>query len=61
MSTPDEVTHVYRKTLGLLTHYDLGGKQPPVGRTAPDLRFGGGTRLGNLEAMFGEDGLVLET
>ncbi|MFD3481187.1 hypothetical protein [Streptomyces sp. NPDC058695] len=48
---------MYRKTLGLFTHYDLGNKQPLVGRTAPDFRFEDGTRLGNLKTMSSEDGL----
>ncbi|WP_067275734.1 hypothetical protein [Streptomyces jeddahensis] len=48
---------MHRKTLGLFNHYDLGSKQPLVGRTAPDFRFEGGTRLGNPWTMCSEDGL----
>ncbi|WP_371493652.1 FAD-dependent monooxygenase [Kitasatospora sp. NBC_00374] len=48
VSTPDGVTHVYRQTSGLFNRYDLGSEQPIVGRSAPDFRFTGGTRLGEL-------------
>ncbi|MFI7340872.1 FAD-dependent oxidoreductase [Streptomyces sp. NPDC050085] len=48
MSTPDGTTHVYRRTSGLFHRYDLGDEHPLVGRSAPDFRFGDGTRLGEL-------------
>lgn len=48
MSTASGTTHVYRQTAGLFHRYDLGSEQPLVGRTAPDFRFGDGTRLGDL-------------
>ncbi|WP_432970712.1 FAD-dependent monooxygenase [Dactylosporangium sp. CA-233914] len=58
MSTPDGTTHVYRKTSGLFNRYDLGSQQPLVGRSAPDFRFGDGTRLGDL--MHQGQGVVLD-
>ncbi|WP_077797487.1 FAD-dependent monooxygenase [Streptomyces sp. JHA26] len=48
MDTPDGTTHVHRRTSGLFHHYDLGGEQPLVGRTAPDFRLTDGTGLGDL-------------
>ncbi|MCX4429514.1 FAD-dependent oxidoreductase [Streptomyces mirabilis] len=48
MSTASGTTHVYRQTTGLFHRYDLSSEQPLVGRTAPDFRFGDGTRLGDL-------------
>ncbi|CAM4245438.1 FAD-dependent oxidoreductase [Kibdelosporangium persicum] len=58
MNTPDGTTHVYRQTSGLFHRYDLGGKHPLVGRTAPDFRFEDGTRLGDL--MRQGQGIALE-
>ncbi|MEU5090577.1 FAD-dependent oxidoreductase [Streptomyces sp. NPDC021356] len=48
MRTTDGTTHVYRKTSGLFNRYDLGSEQPFIGCSAPDFRFGDGTRLGEL-------------
>lgn len=48
MSTPAGTTYVYRRTSGLFDRFDLGGKHPLVGRSAPDLRLDDGTRLGDL-------------
>ncbi|WP_329316809.1 MULTISPECIES: FAD-dependent oxidoreductase [unclassified Streptomyces] len=48
LRTIDGTTHVFRTTSGLAHHYDLGDDQPTVGFTAPDFRFGDGTRLGDL-------------
>ncbi|MEU0478765.1 FAD-dependent oxidoreductase [Streptosporangium sp. NPDC006013] len=48
MRTTDGTTQVYRRTSGLLHHYDLGSRHPLVGRSAPDFRFKDGTRLGDL-------------
>ncbi|RCG15647.1 FAD-dependent oxidoreductase [Streptomyces diacarni] len=48
MRTAEGTTHVYRRTSGLFHQYDLGGGHSLVGRSAPDLRFEDGTRLGDL-------------
>ncbi|GAA1331021.1 FAD-dependent oxidoreductase [Pseudonocardia xinjiangensis] len=58
MSTPAGTTHVYRRTSGLFNRYDLGSEQPLVGCSAPDFRFEGGTRLGDL--MQEGQGVVLD-
>ncbi|MER7582293.1 FAD-dependent oxidoreductase [Kitasatospora sp. NPDC097691] len=48
LRTVDGTTHVFRATSGLAHRYDLGDDHPTVGFTAPDFRFGDGTRLGDL-------------
>ncbi|GLY86930.1 FAD-dependent monooxygenase [Actinoallomurus iriomotensis] len=48
LGTRDGTTYVFAHTSGSSIRYDLGGEQPLVGRNAPDLRLGDGTRLGDL-------------
>jgi len=58
MNTRCGATHVYRVTSGLFAHYDLGGRHPIVGTTAPEFRLASGTRLGEL--MREGRGIVLD-
>lgn len=48
LGTSDGTTYVYDKLSGSSIRYDLGSKQPLVGRNAPDIRLENGTRLGDL-------------
>jgi 2-polyprenyl-6-methoxyphenol hydroxylase-like FAD-dependent oxidoreductase len=48
LGTRDGTTYVFDKVSGSSIRYDLGSKQPLVGRNAPDLRLEDGTRLGDL-------------
>ncbi|MER0478832.1 FAD-dependent monooxygenase [Streptomyces sp. Edi2] len=48
LGTRDGTTYVFQRVSGSSIRYDLGGEHPLVGRSAPDLRFEDGTRLGDL-------------
>ncbi|GAA4624240.1 FAD-dependent monooxygenase [Actinoallomurus vinaceus] len=48
IGTRDGTTYVFDRLSGSSVRYDLGSKQPLVGRNAPDLRLEDGTRLGDL-------------
>lgn len=43
--TRDGATYFAEQLWGLALRYDLGGRHPLVGRSAPDLEFGDGSRL----------------
>jgi 2-polyprenyl-6-methoxyphenol hydroxylase-like FAD-dependent oxidoreductase len=46
ISTKDGTSYFVEKISGVLLHYDLPGDHPLVGRSAPDLEFEDGSRLG---------------
>lgn len=46
ISLPDVVTHLMKKVAGVWQGYPLDGDHPLVGRSAPDLPFADGRRLG---------------
>lgn len=48
INTRDGATYFISKITGLALQYDLPGDHPLIGRTAPDLEFDDGTRLGAL-------------
>lgn len=58
IDTPGGTTYFAEKISGLKLHYELDGDHAFVGRSAPDLEFEDGTRLGEL--MHDGRGLLLE-
>jgi len=48
IDTRDGVTYFAQKIAGVWLHYDLPGDHPLIGRSAPDVEFEDGTRLGAL-------------
>jgi hypothetical protein len=46
IATPDGATYFAKKISGAWQRYDLPGDHPLIGRSAPDLEFEDGTRLG---------------
>ncbi|OON67978.1 FAD-dependent oxidoreductase [Hymenobacter sp. CRA2] len=58
MNTRDGATYFAGRVWGVTTHYDLGGKHPLVGRSAPNFAFEDGTTLG--EHMHDGRGILLD-
>jgi 2-polyprenyl-6-methoxyphenol hydroxylase-like FAD-dependent oxidoreductase len=48
INTKDGTSYFAEKVSGILLHYDLPGDHPLIGRSAPDLEFEDGSRLGPL-------------
>jgi 2-polyprenyl-6-methoxyphenol hydroxylase-like FAD-dependent oxidoreductase len=67
IATRDGATYFSKKISGVWQRYDLRGDHPLIGRSAPDLEFDDGSRLGEycregraLLFCFGDDGGVAE-
>ncbi|MGY4159528.1 2-polyprenyl-6-methoxyphenol hydroxylase-like FAD-dependent oxidoreductase [Bradyrhizobium sp. USDA 4461] len=48
IATSDGATYFAERVWGVSLRYDLGGRHPLTGRSAPDFELAGGTRLGEL-------------
>ncbi len=48
IETRDGATYFAERVWGVSLRYDLGGRHPLVGRSAPDFAFPDGTKLGDL-------------
>jgi 2-polyprenyl-6-methoxyphenol hydroxylase-like FAD-dependent oxidoreductase len=48
IDTRDGATYFAERVWAVTLHYDLGGRHPLVGRSAPDFELGDGTKLGEL-------------
>jgi 2-polyprenyl-6-methoxyphenol hydroxylase-like FAD-dependent oxidoreductase len=58
IQTRDATTYFVEKISGVSVRYNLGGDHPLIGRSAPDLEFKDGTRLGTL--LHDGKGLLLD-
>lgn len=58
IDTPAGATYFAQKVGGVWLRYDLPGEHPLIGRSAPDLEFDDGTRLGDL--LHDGSGLLLD-